>query len=894
MGQLMGREDELATLFAVVESGGVLLVRGEAGAGKTALLEELIQRCGERRIFRAGGVEGLGDVPWAGLAELLRPVDASLRVDATLSPLAAVVGLQSVDRVPSQLELESALLEVMRAHANSIWVIDDAQWLDDESARLLARAGRQARVVGTPMVFTTRSVGFQGFGLPELRLGGLGDGDALQLLAARHGLLPAEVVRWTLDVSRGNPLGLLELPRAYLRDADAAKVGASISDRLLDSFGGQIAKFDAEARLAVVAAALADPGDGEVLARVLERLGIDPSSLAAAERHDLVHVDDGRIHFRHPLVRHAADRSATTDERRRILHAWSAVSLWPDRALRYRAGATVPPDDDLAETFDRAADDARARVAFAAEWRHRRDAARFSADREERAQRMVAAAGAAERAGDRPHAEELLDQGIALDSRLADDPDVILVQFRLSTARGDVHDVRGLAERAIVRSDHVSPMSAIRGLRLALFQRMMLGQADEAMELSTRALELAGTDPAAQFLADEAAAMALTQVGRIEDAVIHGRRAVAHVDAGHGDPERIVTLGLALTWLEMYADASRLLSGEVSRHRRAGNARALAGALGNLADLSWRTGDLPTARLLADEAVAVADALVDRSMLVDMLATAGHVALLRGDADADEMLGRAERLIVTSASNLWIGAARAQLQLFRGDGAGALSTIADLGDLEPNGFREPNELRLSAMRLRALMLTGRVDEARRRLTDLETAVSRGSTRWTAVTFHRFAALMTDDVADADSHLAEARRALAPVDGPIEHGLIELDCGRVLRRAGRRADARGHLERAHQLFDAAGATTLATTAAKQIGATAPRLRPRTPASGIHLTDRELAVARLAAQGASDKEIAATLFVSAKTVSFHLANTFRKLGLTSRHELSGTLPRADVDV
>lgn len=885
----IGQHDAVAALVALIGAGGAVIVRGEAGAGKTALLDEAIRVSEPPRVLRTGGVQGFGDLPYAGLAELLRPLEDHLRETASLRPLAAVIGIAPSTPAPAPMEVESALLGLMRAQAPAVWVVDDAQWLDEESARLLGRAGRQARSVGATMIATARPGGFRDYGLDELALAGLDEADARHLLAARHGMLPAEVVRWTLDVSAGNPLGLLELPRAYLLDAETARVDANIGDRILRSFGGQIAALRPASRTAIVAAALADPGDGDSLLRVLEALDVDPESLADAERLDLVHVVGGRIRFRHPLIRHAADRSATSVERRQVLGVLAAVTPFADRALRYRAGATVPPDDDLAADFAAAADAARDRAAFAAEWRHRRESARFTHEPTSRARRLIAAAGAAERAGDRDNAESLLERAIATDPTQAEDPDVVLVQFRLMTARGDAHGVRGLAERAIVRQEQVDPIVAIRGLRLALFQRMMLGQADEALELAVRALDLAGTDPAAQFLAAEAAAMAFTQVGQIADARHQAARAVALVDGGHGDSERIVTLGLVLSWLEMYADGSRLLAGEITRHRRAGNARALAGALANLADLCWRTGDLATAHATAGEAVAVAEALDDRSMLVDMLATAGHVATLRGDAEAEVLLDRAERLVVTSSSHLWIGAARAQLQVLRGDASGALSTLAGLGDLEPGAFREPNELRLAATHLQALLLAGRLHDARLRLDELAVAVERGTTRWTVAVFHRFSALLDDDPESAAAHLAMAHGALAAEDGPVERGIVELDHGRVLRRAGRRTEARQHLERAHQLFESAGSAPFAASAAGEIGAAAPRLRPRTPASGLQLTERELAVARLAAQGAPDKEIAATLFVSAKTVSFHLANSFRKLGLTSRSELSAALEK-----
>lgn len=887
MSQFVGRRAELTALANLVVEHGALIVRGEAGAGKTALVERLIADEGIEPVFRTGGVEGLFDIPWAALAELVRPIEVEMRTTEELQPLAAVVGVRRADREPSALEVEAALLAAMRDRPGALWFVDDAQWLDGETARLVGRVARQAHAIGASILITSRPGAFDGFGLPELRLEGLDEADARRLVASRHGLLPADAVQWAIDVSGGNPLGLVELPLEYLRDANSSKAAGAVSERLLNSFGGQITKLGDAAELAVIAAALGDPVDGDVLIDVLERLGLDADALSAAERHDLVVVADGRIRFRHPLVRHAADRSATTAVRRKVLATWAETTRSTERALRYRAGATTPPDDALADAFEQVATIARVRAAFASEWRLRREAARFTADPTRRARQLLAAAAAAERSGDREQADQLLTDAIDVDPRLVDDPEHVLVRFRLSTARGDIHEVLGLAERAITRAGTVPPAIAIQGLRLALFQRMMLGRPDDALELATAAFELAGDDLAAVFLADEAAAMALTQAGRLDEARFHARRAVTAVDAGVGDPERIVTLGLVLTWLEMYEDASRLLSGEIARHRREGNARALAGALANLADRCLRTGDLTTAHSLATESVAVADALGDRSMLVDMLATAAHVAALTGDPSAEAMLQRASGLVVTSSSKLWIGAAQAQLLLLQGDAQGALATLDSLGDLEPQSFREPNELRLFALRLQALVVTGdkaRADACRHAL---QLVVERGTTRWSTATFHRFAGLAAHDVDRADASFALALAALQPEDGPIEPGVVLLDQGRYRRRAGQRTAARDSFEQAHRLFERAGATPFAVAAANEIGATAPRLRPRTPGSGDALTERERAVAELAATGATDKEIAASLFVSPKTVSFHLANVFRKLGLTGRNELHGAL-------
>jgi DNA-binding CsgD family transcriptional regulator len=380
----------------------------------------------------------------------------------------------------------------------------------------------------------------------------------------------------------------------------------------------------------------------------------------------------------------------------------------------------------------------------------------------------------------------------------------------------------------------------------------------------------------------------LLHAGRVSEARTHGRAAVALADAGHGHPEHIGTLGNALTGCELYADGRRLLAAEADRHRRAGNSRTLAGTLINLADLLCRTGELRAAERAAAEAVAVSSRLGERSLLPICLAGLAETHTLLGEPDALALAEQAAGSAGELGNRAWAAAALAQARLLAGDPAGALAALAPIDAVEPAGYREPNQLRVAGIRLEALIALGRREQAGQALAQLAAAAARSSTHWARATAARFRGVLAGSDEEAEQAFAAALAELDPRVAPLERALAELDHGRRLARAGHRKRARDSLERAHAGFTTCAARPLAEAAARAIGATAPRLRPRQDGTGQQLTTRERQVAERAAAGASDKEIAAALYLSARTVDFHLRNIFRKLGIRTRAELASRFP------
>jgi len=418
-------------------------------------------------------------------------------------------------------------------------------------------------------------------------------------------------------------------------------------------------------------------------------------------------------------------------------------------------------------------------------------------------------------------------------------------------------------------------------LRVAAIQRLNMADPDPAVANADAAMERAGDDSWLRFLGHETSAQAYAHAGRMELATTHCAAALALVDAGYGRPDQIGQFGSTLVFCEWYPQAGALLAADVGRQRRAGNPWFLARDLCVLGELLLRVGDLAAALSVADEACAVVSPLPDlQPVCVSLLA---HVRLLRGDRDALHLAEQAAAAPGESADRGSTAVPLARARLLAGDPGGALAALAPVIEVEPHGIREPNYSRGLSLRLEALVALDRRDEAAALLDQVEALAGR-STRWTRATMARFRGVLADDIDDAGAAFVDALAQLAPEDGPLEYGLIRLDHGRWLRRAGKRREARVHLQQAHDEFAGCGAVAFADIAAREIAATAGRLRPRTDPTGQELTAREEEVARLAAQGASDKDIAASLYIGVRTVDFHLRNVFRKLGVRSRAELA----------
>jgi DNA-binding CsgD family transcriptional regulator len=889
MEPLVGRAAEQAAVARVIGSSGAVVVRGEPGVGKTALLEAALATVPAVRVLRATGAEGEAEVPYAGLAELVRPLADRIRTEAHLRPLAVATGVAEASGDLFPLQVEAALERLLRDEAPVVVAVDDAHWLDDASARVLARLARGSAALETAMVFTARPGGFTPAGVPDLWLDPLDAASARLLFGRAAGDLTREVAEQLLQLAAGNPLALLELPRS-LRPAqrlglERVEAGHDLTESLLRTFGGRLRRLSAAGRTAAIVAAVADSADAAALPAALTLAGLSEGALGEAEDQHLIRVG-ADIRFRHPLVRAAVLAEASAAGIRLAHAALGEASADDRRRTWHRALAALQPDPALAGQLELHADAARARIAFAAEARLMVQAARLSDDAGARARRLVRAAGAEWRAGAPEHAERLLGEAAEADAAAAETTAALMVRYRLASAAGAQDALPAITERLARAAGSAPAADAVLALRLAAIQRLMVADPDAAVAHASTAMRRAAGEPALEFLGHEALAMSLVQAGRVAEARGHCQAAVSLTDAGHGHPDHITTLGNPLSWCELYADGRRLLAAEADRHRRAGNPRMLAGSLENLSHLLRRTGQLRAAEEAAAEAVGVTRRLDERSIIPITLAALAHARALLGEPDALALAQEAAAMDAEAETPVWAAAALACAHLLSGDPEGALAALVPAEALEP-GYREPNELRIAGLRLEALITAGRLDAARRALDPMLAAARGSSTRWTRATAARYQGVLAEDDDQAEDAFTSALAQLPGREEPIERAMTQLDHGRRLARAGRRTQAREALEEAYRGFTACGARPLADTAARQIGATAPRLRPRQPGTGEELTPREREIAERAASGSSDREIAAALFLSARTVDFHLRNVFRKLGVRSRTELANRL-------
>ena len=820
MAGLAGRDAERARLAAVMCDGGALLLRGEPGAGKTALLEEAAAAA-PGRVLRAAGTERMADIPYAAIAELVRPLRRELREHAAGGPLRAALGMEPATAGLSALAIEVALEDLLASSVPLLVVVDDVHWLDEVSARMISRLAGAARDLGISVLLAARPEGFSGYGVTEVAIQGLDPGTAAMLVRAADPDLAPGVVAELVEATAGNPLGLLELPRALTpaqrAGAEPVASAAGVTSRLVAAFGDRIRRLPAADRLAVITAAAADPADAQVLPAALELLGLPSGALDAAERDGLLRVGQ-EIRFRHPLVRLAALGDIPAAERRRVDHALAQVVTDAGRRVWHRAAAATGPDDELADELTQVAGQAEARIAFAAQSRLLDQAARLTSAPGPRARRLVDAAYAAWRGGQHGRAEELLRAAEATDPRPLTSTAGLLVRWRILKSRGDNDSLLDLIEGAVAAADQAPAQLAITAMRQAAVQRLMLADPDPAVRHAAATLRRAGNDPWLQFLGHEASAMACVQAGLMESAAGHCRAALALADAGYGHPDHVGTLGLSLSWCELYPQARRVFGDGIARHRRAGNPYFIATSLQDLGEMLRRTGDLAAAELAAAEAAEIARDLRDQYVHPLCLAVLAHVRLLRGDGTAVALAEQAAAAPGEPSMRAMTAPALARARLLAGDPDAALAALAEVSELEPDGFREPNELRTMGLRLEALTAAGRRDEAVAALAQVQAAAAGSSTRWTRSCAARFAGVLSKDAAVAEDAFAAAFAALSAEDGPVEHGLIWLDHGRWRRRAGQLPAARAVLRQAHAAFSGCGAMALAERAGQEIAAT----------------------------------------------------------------------------
>jgi DNA-binding CsgD family transcriptional regulator len=908
---LLGRRSECETLsglLAAAKAGRsqVLVLRGEAGVGKTALLDFLLERAAGCLVGRAAGVESEMELPFAGLHQLCSPyLD---RLDTLPAPqreaLGTAFGLR-VGSAPDRFLVGLGVLTLLAAVAEErplVCLVDDAQWLDTASAQALAFVARRLAAEPVAIVFAVRESEDDAtlIGLPEFVVRGLGTVDAAALLQfAVAGTLDQRVRDRILAESHGNPLALLELPRgvstAELAFGGTHAVARPLVHRLEQGFLRQVAPIPRQSRRLLLTAAADPVGDVPLLWRAAERLGIGADAAAAAEASGLIELRDG-VRFRHPLVRSAVYRSATPAERRDVHRALAEVTdpeVDPDRRAWHRSSAALGPDEDVAAELERSAGRALSHGGLAAAAAFREQAAALTPDPAERMRRSLDAARAKVHAG-------AFDDASALVATVEEGPlgeaeraqiDLLRAEMSFATNRGNeaLPLLLAAARRLEPLDVRLARDTYLDALSAALFAgRLAAGPGARQVAEAVRSAPPPAAPRKGDVLLEGLAVLFTDGYARAAPLARRAVQAYAGEDLTMDEALRSAWLAAA-TAAALWDDAcwDTLTRRHLEVAREAGALSALPLALATRSVVHLFTGDLAAAASMVAEARSVSEATASS------LAPYGEIGLLalRGNADLaepliqhclDDAIARGEGVGVNMV--LW---ARALLCNGHGRYEEALGA-AQVAAAEPLELGPPKWA--LAELVEAAVRTGDVEAAAAALEELAAMTRASGTHWALGVEASRRALLSEGRA-AEELYREGIDRLARTTVLVELSRARLLYGEWLRREGRRVDARAQLRTAHETLTAMGVDAFAERARHELLATGETVRKRTVETPGELTAQEAHIARLAAQGLTNPEIGATLFISPRTVEWHLRKTFAKLGVTSRRELRRSLREAE---
>lgn len=901
---LLGRRSECETLsglLAAAKAGRsqVLVLRGEAGVGKTALLEFLLERAAGCRVARAAGVESEMELPFAGLQQLCSPYLDRL---GTLplpqqEALATAFGLRS-GSAPSRFLVGLAVLTLVAEVSEErplLCLVDDVQWLDHASAQALEFVARRLAAESVAMVVAVRETDEEPpfAGLPELLLRGLGGVDAAALLhSAVTGTLDPRVRERILAESHGNPLALLELPRgattAELAFGSAPAASARpLVHRLEQGFLRQVVPIPRQSRRLLLTAAAEPVGDVPLLWRAAERLGIGTDAAAAAEASGLIELRD-RVRFRHPLVRSAVYRSATPAERRDVHRALAEVTdaeLDPDRRAWHRSSAALGPDEDVAEELERSAGRALSHGGLAAAAAFLEQAAALTPEPVRRGKRSLDAARAKVQAGAFDDASALMATAEEGPLGEAETAEIDLLRAEMSFAANRGNEALPLLLAAARRLEpldvRVARDTYLDAFSAALFAgRLAEGAGARQVALAARSAPPPDVPHKGDSLLEALAVLFTDGYAPAAPLVRRAVQAYAGEDFTMDEALRSAWLAAAAAaslWDDACWDA--LTRRHLDTARDAGALSALPLALTTRTVVHLFTGDLGAAVYLVDETRSVAEATGSS------LAPYGEIGLLalKGNADLaepliqrclDDVLARGEGVGVNMA--LW---ARAVLSngLGRYEEALRAAQVAAVVPLELG----PPKWALAEL-VEAGVRAGDVPAAVAGFEELSVMTAASGTDWALGIEASRGALLHDGPA-AEELYREGIDRLARTSVAVELARARLLYGEWLRRQGRRVDARTQLRTAHEALTAMGAGAFAERARHELLATGETVRKRSVETTGELTAQEAHISRLAAQGLTNPEIGAALYISPRTVEWHLRKIFAKVGVTTRRDL-----------
>ncbi|WP_329000279.1 AAA family ATPase [Kribbella sp. NBC_00709] len=900
--ELRGRQHELAVLTRMLESArqgrsDALVLRGEAGAGKSALLDALATSVQGCQVARTVGIESEMELAYAGLYQLCRPfLD---RMERLARPQHEALGIafgRLSGPAPDRFLIGLAVLNLLSdaaAEQPVLCVVDDAQWLDLMSARILAFVARRLEAESVVMVFAVRDgADHELTGFNELEIRGLDDADARALLES---VLPGPVDPRVRDrivaETRGNPLALLELPRAWTAAelADGLR-STTLAGQIEDSFVRRLEVLPADTRLLLLVAAAEPLGDATLLWRAVEQLGLGADPAAAAIESGLITFGQ-QIAFRHPLVRSAAYRTATAQDRQAVHQALADATdpdVDPDRRAWHRAQATVRPDEEVAAELERSAQRAQARGGFYSAAAFLQRSAELTPDPGRRAQRTLAAAVAKRSCG-------ALDSALELLRAVTAGPPDPLRTAEAEQLRGEIAFDQGRAR------------DAARGLL------------DAAKQLDPH-------DPdRARVAYLEAMSAAIWASGPNAPGIVAYAAAEAPPPAASNPPADVLLQALALRFTRGYAAAAPHLTQSLDQAREADYADDWLWLAGNRGSgiVAIEVWDYEAALELAARQERMARATGALVQLQFALNFRANLLSVVGDLETVSRLVDEDADIATATGNPSTGSGRLLLEAFRGNEATARGLIdtatrraTDQGQgrmaafatytnaVLHNGLGRYDVARDAALQVfeqdvlgYGVLVAGELAEAASRTGDtklVETTLAWLTERTTATPtdWGRGIEARTRALLGADENAyRQSIDHLGRTTLRVEIARSHLLYGEWLRREGRRVDAREQLRLAHEQLDEMGLRAFAERARHELLATGETVRKRRPDTFNDLTAQEAQIAGLARDGMTNPEIAAQMFISPRTVEWHLRKTFSKLGITSRRQLRNALARSN---
>jgi DNA-binding CsgD family transcriptional regulator len=882
---LLGREQEqqkLRQLLATARTGrsSVVALVGEPGIGKSALLDDAEGAAAGMRVLRARGIQSEGEVPFGGLLELVRPALAAVpRIPApqarALESALALRPTGAYDRFAVGAATLS-LVAMLAEEAPLLVLVDDAQWLDAASAEALLFAVRRLLADPIAVVLAVREGEaslLDGSGLPSIRIGGLDRDAAGELLGA----LPASTVDRLHAATAGNPLALLELAEEPDTLATLPPEGpVPVSGHIAQAFLRRSASLSQRARHALLLAATSDTGD----VATLSRAGLRVENLAEAEKAGLVRIADGTVRFRHALARSAVYAQAAPDERRaahRIL-----AEVLPDRDVDRRAwhlaAAAAGADAAAAAALEQAGQRARDRSAYSAASAAFERGARLDPDDARRGGLLYQAAESAWLGAAAERARLLLDEA----DLIAPHPHIDALRGQIATRRGPVMDGYELLVSAAERSE---PKEAVLMLAEAADACFYSGAADRMLAAAERAYALAENDPVAQFYASSARGAALMVAGG--DGAPDLRRALELYRRGsfEDDPLTLAWAAIGPLFLREAEAGRELIAHAIATAREHAAIGVLPRLLNRLARDEAMTDRWPDAEADFDETIRLAREAGQRTELVAALA---GLAWLEGRQGREEACrahaeeGRAlARDLGVGFYELWTYTALGELELALG------RPVEAIVELEAHEARAAElsfddvDMSTQPELVDAYLRLGRTGEAEA-AAEQHGARARSKGRpWALARAHRCLGMVADDFV-APFEAALAFHAETP--DLFEAARTQLAYGARLRRSRRRVQARERLRPALEAFDRLGPSPWGEAARAELAATGETARRRDSSTLGDLTPQELQIALLLGSGKTTREAAAALFLSPKTIEYHLRSVYRKLGVNSRQALA----------